>query len=106
MNNPPGGGPVRRKDPRLVQQNVNRSLINNTIGIIKPAGTIYPSSVTRDPFGPPLFDEKRQNTTQQEYNMNQTMKAALNYANSTSFGFYISKPSVHNNNIIPCIPRF
>ncbi|CEJ00731.1 hypothetical protein RMCBS344292_14780 [Rhizopus microsporus] len=99
MNNPTGGGPVRRKDPRLVQQNVNRSLINNTIGIIKPAGTI-------DPFGPPLFDEKRQSTTQQEYNMNQTMKAALNYANSASFGFYISKPSVHNNNIIPCIPRF
>ncbi|KAG1466324.1 hypothetical protein G6F46_002027 [Rhizopus delemar] len=102
MNNIGGGGPIRRKDPRLVAQaNANKPLINNNI---KSANTAY-ASVPKDPFGPFSYEEKRQMNPQQDYNMRQIMKSTLSYANSVSFGFFVSKPS-NQNNIIPCIPRY
>ena len=41
----------------------------------------------------------------EEYNMRQAMKAIMLQASTTSYGFYIPKPTKYDNLIIPAIPR-
>ncbi|KAI8388330.1 uncharacterized protein BYT42DRAFT_559723 [Radiomyces spectabilis] len=41
----------------------------------------------------------------EEYRMRQAAKNALALSQSTSYGYYISKPSKFDNTLIPAIPR-
>ncbi|KAI9246888.1 hypothetical protein BDA99DRAFT_576437 [Phascolomyces articulosus] len=41
----------------------------------------------------------------EEFNTRKAMKATMLQANTTSYGFYIPKPTKYDNLIIPTIPR-
>ncbi|KAI8886664.1 hypothetical protein K501DRAFT_243833 [Backusella circina FSU 941] len=125
-----GGGPQRRSDNTRMNYHQNQSSSTNNnnstnTNTNRPLMQPFKSPVMsaaqlnsgiRDPFGPPVIGSAsemgsskpheeilRKHT--QDYTMKNSMKSALGRANAVSYGFYVSKPSVNNNMIIPALPR-
>ncbi|CDS07310.1 hypothetical protein LRAMOSA01259 [Lichtheimia ramosa] len=114
MNNPRAVGdipgqlvPPSRTPPAFKKQQVLGKRPLRT-GQGQPSGP-------RDPFGPPAPlnttletlgpQEELLRKQTEEYNIRQSMKATMAQAKATSSGFFVSKPSRHENFLIPAIPR-
>ncbi|KAI7878310.1 hypothetical protein K492DRAFT_209094 [Lichtheimia hyalospora FSU 10163] len=114
MNNPRSIGdmpgqlvPSSRTPPTFKKQQVLGKRTLRTVQVQPPS--------QRDPFGPPPAlnmipetlgpQEELLRKQSEEYNIRQQMKATMAQAKATSNGFFVSKPSRHENFLIPAIPR-
>lgn len=81
----------------LEELNLRKQLLK-----IGTAQTLNPSALNT-PIGVPLINS---NPVSSDNQMSTTARAALQHANSTSFGYFVPQESSFGNNIIAVLPRF